>query len=155
MRINYDHTLTPDRDSPRRRWAISATTIPTARRRTSWITILSAELGLEGGFGIGFPRFTRAEFVTGWHGAGLRSHESHLYLQDKPIAVANVTVVRGNHSYKFGGEWKFENFTNRSTAGVAGTYNFAAAQTGFPPCRELRCRAATSASRMRASSWAR
>ncbi len=60
-----------------------------------------------------------------------------LYVQDKPIAIANVTVVRGNHSYKFGGEWKFENFTNRSTAGVAGTYNFSANQTTNPALQGL------------------
>jgi hypothetical protein len=86
-----------------------------------------AELGLTGGFGTGFPRFTALSSSQG----GLSDFgptNRTLFLQDKPIAVANVTMVRGNHSYKFGGEWKFENFTNRSTGGVSGTYNFSPAQ---------------------------
>ena len=89
-------------------------------------------LGLNGGFGIGFPRFTALGGAQGGMGLDFGPTNRTTYIQDKPLAVANMTVVRGNHSYKFGGEWKFENFTNKGTAGVAGTYNFATTQTGLP-----------------------
>jgi hypothetical protein len=89
-------------------------------------------IGLNGGFGSGFPRFTALGGSQGGMGLDFGPTNRTTYIQDKPLATANVTVVRGNHSYKFGGEWKFENFTNKGTAGVAGTFNFAAAQTGLP-----------------------
>jgi hypothetical protein len=89
-------------------------------------------LGLNGGFGLGFPRFTAMGSGQGGMGLDFGPTNRTTYIQDKPLAVANMTIVRGNHSYKVGGEWKFENFTNKGTAGVAGTYNFAAAQTGLP-----------------------
>jgi TonB dependent receptor len=92
----------------------------------------AAGLGLNGGFGLGFPRITALSGSQGGMGLDFGPTNRTTYIQDKPLAVANMTIVRGNHSYKVGGEWKFENFTNKGTAGVAGTYNFAAAQTGLP-----------------------
>lgn len=93
---------------------------------------VASGVGLNGGFGLGFPRFTALGGTQGGMGLDFGPTNRTTYIQDKPLAVANMTIVRGNHSYKVGGEWKFENFTNKGTAGVAGTYNFAAAQTGLP-----------------------
>lgn len=100
------------------------------------------QLGLNGGYGLGFPRITSIGIAAagntgvsipqGGMGFDIGPTNRTLFLQDKPIALANMTVIRGNHSYKFGGEWKFENFTNRGTSGVAGQFNFDRAQTGLP-----------------------
>jgi hypothetical protein len=89
-------------------------------------------LGLNGGFGSGFPRVTALAGGQGGMGIDFGPTNRTTYIQDKPVATASLTVVRGNHSYKFGGEWKFENFTNKGTAGVAGNFGFAASQTGLP-----------------------
>lgn len=130
-RINYDHTLTPT--------LIFHGGVGYQRYYnpdSSPDSILAfdpvAELGLKGGFGIGFPRFTGLGAAAGGMGLDFGPTNRTTYIQDKPNAVGNMTWVRGNHSVKFGGEWKFENFTNRSTGNVSGTYNFAAAQTGLP-----------------------
>jgi hypothetical protein len=90
------------------------------------------QLGLKGGFAAGFPRFTGLGAAQGGMGLDFGPTNRSLYLQDKPLATGNINMIRGNHSYKFGGEWKFENFTNRGTGNVAGTFNFAATQTGLP-----------------------
>ena len=92
----------------------------------------AGQLGLKGGFGAGFPRITWTGTTQGGLGLDFGPTNRGLYLQDKPNAIANITYIRGNHSFKFGGEWKFENFTNISTGNVAGTFNFAPAQTGLP-----------------------
>ncbi len=90
------------------------------------------QLGLKGAFASGFPRMTGLGSAQGGMGLDFGPTNRSLYLQDKPNANASFTVIRGNHSYKFGGEWKFENFTNRGTGGVAGSYAFGAAQSGLP-----------------------
>jgi hypothetical protein len=131
FRVNYDHTLSPT--------VIFHAGLGYQRYYnpdSSPNNILEydsvAGLGLNGGFGLGFPRFTGLGGSQGGMGLDFGPTNRTTYIQDKPLATANITLVRGNHSYKMGGEWKFENFTNKGTAGVAGTYNFAAAQTGLP-----------------------
>lgn len=92
----------------------------------------AGQLGLKGGFMAGFPRITGLGGAQGGLGFDIGPTNRTLYLQDKPTAVASTVWVKGNHSYKFGGEWKFDNFTNRSTGNVAGSYAFAVAQTSMP-----------------------
>ena len=130
-RINYDHTLSPT--------ILFHAGVGYQRYfnpDSSPANILAydsvAGLGLPGAFGSGFPRFTALGGGQGGMNLDFGPTNRTTYIQDKPLATASLTVVRGNHSYKTGGEWKFENFTNKGTAGVAGTYNFAAAQTGLP-----------------------
>lgn len=96
-------------------------------------------LGLKQAAGPGFPRFTgigNNSFggVNEQNGGGnaLGPVNQNLYLQDKPTAVASVTIARGNHSYKAGGEWRLDTFTNQNTLGTAGNYGFDPSQTGLP-----------------------
>lgn len=92
------------------------------------------ELGLRGTFDLGFPRFTGLSNAFGGLNAGgsdIGPTNRSLYLQDKPTAVASITMVRGNHSYKAGGEWRLDTFTNISTGNVAGTFGFSGSQTGL------------------------
>lgn len=131
IRINYDQTITPTLllhvgAGYQRYWN------PDASPQSILDYDAAGQLGLRGGFGSGFPRFTALGTAQGGMGLDFGPTNRTTYIQDKPLATANVSMIRGNHSYKFGGEWKFENFTNRGTAGVAGTFNYAAAQTGLP-----------------------
>ncbi len=91
-----------------------------------------AQLGLKGAFQTGFPRITALGGAQGGLNFDIGPTNRSLYLQDKPTAVASATWIVGNHSYKFGGEWKIDTFTNRATGGVAGNYAFAAVQTSMP-----------------------
>ena len=91
----------------------------------------AGKLGLKGAFGPGFPRLTGIN--SSWGGMIDNGPTNRgYYIQDKETAVASLTFIRGNHSYKAGGEWKLDNFTNRSTGGVPGNFGFSSAQTGLP-----------------------
>ncbi len=92
----------------------------------------AGQLGLKGGFGAGFPRITTLGGNAGGLGFNIGPTNRTLYLQDKPTAVASATWIKGNHNVKYGGEYKFDNFTNRSTGNVAGTYDFNVVQTSMP-----------------------
>jgi hypothetical protein len=65
-------------------------------------------------------------------GASLGPINRNSYLMDKPTAVATLTHVRGNHTYKAGGEWRLDTFSNINTIGVSGIYNFSAIESGLP-----------------------
>jgi len=55
------------------------------------------------------------------------------YLIDiKPTANTNLTWVKGNHSYKMGGELIIEGFPTVSYSRSTGVYNFNAQQSGLP-----------------------
>jgi len=90
-----------------------------------------SQLGLPGAFATGFPRFTGLSNSFGGV-ADLGPTNRNLYLQDKPTAVASASWIRGSHSIKFGGEWRYETFTNRNTNNVAGSYGFSGVETGLP-----------------------
>src|SRR5439155_1546748 len=47
---------------------------------------------------------------------------------NKPTAVLSGMLVRGSHTYKVGGEWRIDAFTNGNGAAAAGIYNFSNAQ---------------------------
>lgn len=91
----------------------------------------AAQLGFKGQIGTGFPRLTGLSGALGGV-ANLGPTNRTLYLQDKPTAVASATYIRANHTYKFGGEWRIDTFTNISTGGVAGIYGFSTVETGLP-----------------------
>jgi hypothetical protein len=92
----------------------------------------AGQLGLKGTFGTGFPRINNLVGAQGGLGFNIGPTNRTLYLQDKPTAVASATMIKGNHTIKYGGEYKFDNFTNQSTGGVAGVFNFSTAQTSMP-----------------------
>jgi hypothetical protein len=91
----------------------------------------AGQLGFQGQVGSGFPRLTS---LTNSFGGlpNIGPTNRTLYLQDKPTAVFSATYIRGNHTYKAGGDWRIDTFTNLSTGGVAGNYAFDPQQTGLP-----------------------
>ena len=55
-----------------------------------------------------------------------------LTLEEKTNLVANLTWVRNNHTYKFGGEAGIEGYPNSNFLDTNGVYGFSAAETGLP-----------------------
>ena len=76
---------------------------------------VSMGTGLFGGTGPGAPGF------------------ANVYLKDiKPTANVSLTWVKGNHTFKTGGELVVEGFPQQSFARANGGFNFAAAETANP-----------------------
>jgi hypothetical protein len=50
---------------------------------------------------------------------------------DKPTAVLSATLVRGNHTYKAGGQWRNDPWITK-TASAPASYGFSNAQTALP-----------------------
>ena len=90
-----------------------------------------SSLGLNGAAAPGFPRFTG--LVTSFGGMqNMGAISNSIQILQKPSAVASVTSVQGNHTYKLGADWRMDAFTPRSLTGSQGIYNFSAAQTALP-----------------------
>jgi len=137
-RLNYDHTLTPTillhLGAGYQRYNNPDTAPPNI---IAFDPI--AQLGLGGRIaGTGFPDFRGIGNSFGGvnqangGGTALGPVNRNLYIMDKPTGVASVSINRGNHSYKAGGEWRLDTFANINTFGVSGVYNFSAAETGLP-----------------------
>ena len=92
-----------------------------------------AGLGLTGAlFGRGFPRIMNLGSATGGGmSLGMGANGGPIFA-DKPTAVVSGTLVRNNHTYKAGGEWRIDTLTTKGLTGMFGTYNFNPIQTGLP-----------------------
>jgi hypothetical protein len=130
VRLNYDHTL-----SPVLLLHMGAGYVryynPDAAPESISAFDAAGQLGLKGGFAAGFPRLTGLNSSQGGM-IDMGPTNRNLYVQDQLTGLANLTYIRGNHTYKAGGEWGNANFTNRNTNNVAGNFAHAAAQTGLP-----------------------
>jgi hypothetical protein len=58
--------------------------------------------------------------------------QANKFWNDKLTAVANVTWVRSNHTYKFGGEFKQEVWSDVNLTAAQGRLTFSEEQTGLP-----------------------
>ena len=73
-------------------------------------------LGLKGAAAPGFPRFTG--LVTSFGGMqNMGAISNSIQILQKPSAVASITSVQGNHTYKLGADWRIDAFTPRSLTG--------------------------------------
>lgn len=152
FRFNYDHTLSPTMFNHfgigYRRYAYPEATETTGYDSTSsaaqaipgGILTMPADLlsaGKVAGLGIrgaqvnGFPVLTG--LLTGNLGVGTNSY----YYQDKPTLTESLSWARGKHMLKFGGEWRFDTYTNRNSVSAMSTYGFSASQTGLPASEGL------------------
>jgi hypothetical protein len=86
---------------------------------------LTGLAGIDGG-GVTYPG--QAGAITTSLGFSNSGH----YLNDNPTAIASLSWVRGNHSFKTGIEWRETVFTDIELAGTGGVYNFASQETGLP-----------------------
>jgi hypothetical protein len=81
----------------------------------------------------GFPQISGLSAATnGGMASTVGPTNAGTYHNDKPTTVGSVTWIRGNHSYRAGGEWQKDIWTSVSSGGTYGNYGFSAAQTAQP-----------------------
>ena len=80
----------------------------------------------------GFPRLAGLSSSAGGGPTGFGPVNANDYYNDKPTATSSVTWVKGNHTFKFGEEWRRDIWEDVNTRGSQGIYNFSAAETGLP-----------------------
>ncbi len=87
----------------------------------------------------GFPRITWPTVggvISNPLGAGSSTNfgpsNANSYFDGTFTANSNVTYVRGNHSFKLGGEWRLNSWTDRNTRGAQGILNFNGNETALP-----------------------
>jgi len=107
VRVNYDYTVTPTillhLGAGFIEYRNPETGVPGAVNYDS-----RKELGLNAGFltPSGFPRILGLNQAQGGTNLNIGPSHAGLYINDKPTAVASVTYIRNNHTYKAGGEWR-------------------------------------------------
>ena len=135
IRLNFDYTVSPTvivhLGAGYQRYHNPDTAPPSI---TGYDSI--GQLGLKGAAGPGFPQFQNIGNNSfggineqGGRGNSIGPVNENLYIDHKPTGVASVSMVRGNHTYKFGGEWRLDTFENLNYLGTAGAYGFNPAQT--------------------------
>ncbi len=137
IRLNYDYTISPTvllhLGAGFQRYHNPDTAPPDITGYNA-----ASNLGLIGAAGPGFPQIKGVGNAfggvneTNGGGASLGPVNENLYIDNKPTGVASISVTRGNHSYKAGGEWRLDTFTNQNSLGTAGVFNFSTAQTALP-----------------------
>ena len=80
----------------------------------------------------GFPRITGLSSAFGGVSISMGPANINHYYGEKPTAVASATWIRNGHTYKLGGEWRKDAFTDRNTRGSQGVYNFSNIESGLP-----------------------
>jgi Carboxypeptidase regulatory-like domain/TonB dependent receptor len=92
-----------------------------------------AGLGLKGAlFGKGFPGISSLMSPTGGGmSLNMGANGGPIWL-NKPTAVASATLVRGNHTYKAGADWRIDSLATLNLTGEFGGYTFDPSQTGLP-----------------------
>jgi hypothetical protein len=96
------------------------------------------ELGLKGSStGGGFPRITGLSSGNfGGMSLGMGPSNGNNYLTTKPTATTSLSWIRNNHTFKFGGDFQLDAFTNRKLNGTTGDYTFGPTQTGLPSVQQ-------------------
>jgi hypothetical protein len=84
----------------------------------------------------GFPRLANMNSAAGGGptvpNTGFGPVNANDYYNDKPTEVVSYTWIKGNHTFKFGEEWRRDIWEDINTRGSQGIYNFSAAETGLP-----------------------
>ncbi|HYP07970.1 MAG TPA: TonB-dependent receptor [Bryobacteraceae bacterium] len=136
-RLNYDHTL-----SPTLLLHLGSGFIRYLNPDSSPRSVLEdydavAGIGFVGGATRGFPRLNALGAGNfGGMSISLGPSNANYYYNDKWTSVASMTYVRGNHTYKLGGEFRIDIFTDRNSRGSTGVLGFAREQTGLPSTQQ-------------------
>ncbi len=80
----------------------------------------------------GFPRIAGLSQAQGGLSLGLGPTNANHYYDGKWTSIASATYIRGNHTYKLGGEFRIDSWTDRMSNGAQGILSFSADQTGLP-----------------------
>lgn len=138
-RVNYDHTLTPHL-LLHVGFGVQRYVNPDSSPANITGYDSAGLLGIKGAPGTGYPRLSGVGTTTygGLAQSALATSTGFgianrgVYYTVKPTGVAQMTWVRSNHTYKIGGEWKIDTFTNWSAGGLSPAYAFNTAQTAQP-----------------------
>ena len=134
-RLNYDQTLRPTLllhvGGAFVKSSLSMPAVTTNYNATTGI-------GLTGPLTVSeFPTFTAMQGANNTGGSsnlgvsgGIDGEQ--LTLEEKTNFNANLTWVKNNHSFKFGGEAAIEGYPNHNGIDTNGVFNFSAAETGLP-----------------------
>jgi hypothetical protein len=91
------------------------------------------QLGLVGSAGPGFPAIYFGAAAFGGSSVNIGGFNSgDTQTQDTPKAVASATWVRGNHTYKAGGEFRIDGWIDAQITGVMGAWTFSNNETALP-----------------------
>jgi len=128
-RLNYDRTISPT----------TVLHVGLGYFQYNWPQVLpdfdQSKLGWAKNYYVNmFPNIGGVSNATrGGFSPGIGQNLLNKSLKDiKPTANANLTMVKGNHSYKIGGELIVEGFPTITYSRTTGVYTFAAQQSGLP-----------------------
>jgi TonB dependent receptor len=129
-RINYDQSLTPrlmlHLGAGLQRYRDPET--PASKDFDA-----AGQFGLKGTLGTGFPSIgSLGNSTYGGMSSSIGHGVGDIYFNYKPTGVVQFTWVRGNHTYKGGGEWKIDTLTNRNYIGQSPSLSFGSGVTGQP-----------------------
>ncbi len=130
-RLNFDYSI-----SPRLLFHLASG----FQRHTNPDTVppVSAEydnkqLGIVGSPGTGFPKISGiGDNVYGGMARSIGPGSRNLFVGGRLSASPTLSWVRGNHTYKFGLDWKIDTFATMSKSNMSPTYGFSTAQTAQP-----------------------
>ena len=135
-RLNFDYTLTPTILLHFGAGYRSNYFLVPSVTTTGQITNYNAQqqLGLNGGLEYKwFPTITGLLASSGAGGmVGIGSEAGTNSITQSPSFNTSATWVKGNHTYKFGGEFRAEGYPPIQDGNTLGVYNFAASETGQP-----------------------
>ena len=93
----------------------------------------NTQLGIVGSPGNGFPRFgALGDNVYGGIAVGFGPGSRNLFIGRRLSGTPSLSWVHGNHTYKFGAEWKYDTTNSASKTNLSPAYGFSGAETSQP-----------------------
>ena len=93
----------------------------------------NTQLGIVGSPGNGFPRFgALGDNVYGGIAVGFGPGSRNLFIGRRLSGTPSLSWVHGNHTYKFGAEWKYDTTNSSSKTNLSPAYGFSGAETSQP-----------------------
>jgi hypothetical protein len=93
----------------------------------------NSKLGIIGSPGTGFPRIGGiGDNVYGGMALTFGSNSRNLFIGERLSAIASLSLVHGNHTYKLGADWKADRYANISKSNVAPSFGFSTAEDSQP-----------------------
>ncbi len=81
----------------------------------------------------GFPRINNlGQGAFGGMALAMGPSNANRYYDGKWTSVASATYIKNNHTFKLGGEFRLDSWTDRNTRGSQGIVNFSPTQTSYP-----------------------
>jgi hypothetical protein len=93
----------------------------------------NTKLGIVGSPGTGFPKISGiGDNVYGGMAPSFGPGSRNLFIGGRLSAIPSLSWIHGNHTSKFGGDWKRDTFTTISKSNMSPTYGFSSSQTAQP-----------------------